>query len=437
MNRLPIGPTVALSLVVGVTAAAALVLGPFGGAQEHVITGVILLSFAFGWAMVAGLSILFTDQPQHWASAPAVLLGLTGAGLLLAAPGGDALDALGWAWPPVLLILAVSMAAGARRQLRSRALPWCVYPVIGLYALSALGGAWQTVQDFLDRREYEGKGPRVEVDGRRMYLSCRGSGSPTVVLESGLGETSAYWGWIAPRVARDTRVCVYDRAGRGRSDEAATPRDGIGVAADLHTLLARVPGPFVLVGHSSGAQYVRIFAGRYPSEVAGVVLLDPQPSEVLTRLPAFPTFYRIFRRVSALFPSLARVGVARLISHADSGGLPAEAREMRRVYSSSAHSSRSLRDEFAQLPMALEQAGAVKSLGDLPLIVVTAARDAMAGWLPLQDEMATLSRNSLHRVLPNATHSSLIEDERDALASSEAILEVVQSSRSGRALARP
>lgn len=110
---------------------------------------------------------------------------------------------------------------------------------------------------------------------------------------------------------------------------------------------------------------------------------------------------------------------------------------MRRVYSSSAHSSRSLRDEFAQLPMALEQAGAVKSLGDLPLIVVTAVREAQAGWLPLQDEMAGLSTNSLHQVLPNATHSSLIEDEHDAGASSRAIRQVVEAARTGRALARP
>lgn len=429
MNRQRIGPIVALSLAAGFAAAASLVLGPFGGAQEHVITGVALLAFASGWALLAVLSIHRTDQPQRWAVAPAALLGLTGAGLLVAAPGGDSLDALGWVWPPVLLALAVSMAAGARRQLRSRALRWCVYPVIGLYALSALGGAWQTVRDIMDRREYEGKGPLVDVEGRRMHLSCRGSGTPTVILESGLGETSAYWGWIAPMVARDTRVCVYDRAGRGRSDAAPAPRDGVGVATDLHTLLAHVPGPFVLVGHSSGAQYVRIFAGRYPSEVAGVVLLDPQPSEALTRLPSFPAFYRIFRRVSALFPSLARVGAARLVSLADSSGLPPEAREVRRVYSSSARSSRSLRDEFAQLPIALAQAGSVRSLGDLPLIVVTAARGAQEGWLPLQAEMAALSTNSLHQVLPNATHTSLIEDEHDASASSEAVRRVVESAR--------
>jgi len=156
-----------------------------------------------------------------------------------------------------------------------------------------------------------------------------------------------------------------------------------------------------------------------------------------TRLPVFPTFYRVFRRVSALFPSLARLGVARLISLADSGGLPPESRSTRRVHSSSPHSARSLRDEFSQLPIALAQAGSVRCLGDLPLIVVTAAQDAQAGWLPLQDEMSALSRNSHHRVLANATHSSLIEDEHDARISSQAIREVVASARSGKRLAKP
>jgi pimeloyl-ACP methyl ester carboxylesterase len=114
--------------------------------------------------------------------------------------------------------------------------------------------------------------------------------TPTVLLESGLGETEAYWGWISPAVASDTRVCVYDRAGRGWSDSVSVPQDGVAVATDLHTLLdrAQVPGPFVLVGHSSGAQYVRIFAGRYPEQAAGMVLLDGQPAEAFEGLPWYP-----------------------------------------------------------------------------------------------------------------------------------------------------
>lgn len=437
MNKVRVGPVVAVSLPAGCLVALGLVLGPFGGASEPVITGVILLAFAASFGALAGLSILATDQPQRWATVPAVTLGLIGASLLALEPAGPTIDSLGWIWPPFLLALSVSIYSGARRHLRSRARPIVIYPIVGVYALSALGGAYQTVSDAMDRREYALKGTMVDVKGRRMFLSCRGSGSPTVILESGLGESSAYWGWIAPKVAQETTVCAYDRAGRGGSDEASSPQDGVGVATDLYSLLARahVTGPFVLVGHSSGAQYVRIFAGRYPAEVTGVVLLDPQPAEALTRLPTFPRFYRIFRTVSALLPSLARLGVTRWITpHLSSSTLPTAAQEMQRASSSSARSARSLRDEFAQLPIALEQAGSFRSLGDVPLVVVTAARDAMPGWLPLQDTMAALSRNSLHRVLPNATHGSLIENELDAGASIQAIRDVVGSLRTGRPL---
>src|SRR6185295_13267658 len=161
-------------------------------------------------------------------------------------------------------------------------------------------------------------GQLIDVGGHRLHLLCAGSGTPTVILESGLGEGAAYWGWISTTVARDTKVCVYDRAGRGWSDSAAAAQDGIAVATDLHTLLdrGRVAGPFVLVGHSSGAEYVRIFAGRYPEQVAGMVLLDGQPAEAFESLPIFPVFYSGFRRVFALLPSLARLGVGRLLYHA-------------------------------------------------------------------------------------------------------------------------
>ena len=188
------------------------------------------------------------------------------------------------------------------------------------------------------------------------------------------------------------------------------------------------PGPFVLVGHSSGAQYIRIFAGRYPDKVAGMVLLDGQPAEAFERLPSFPAFYNGFRRISALFPSLARLGVGRLVYHAEFASLPAQARDMQRLNHSSARLYRSLRDEFAELPTSLDQARSSQNLGDRPLVVVTAARDALAGWLLLQDKMATLSTNSSHRVVPY-THDSLITDQAAAQTSVQAIRDVVNAVR--------
>lgn len=343
------------------------------------IASVVAGSLAMGFAIAGGL--LFGP--------------LGGAGHLVFAPTGETLNALGWVCPLTLLALVLWMTLQIRRHLHSWTRAWLLYPLLSICAVSALGGGYQTIRETMDRQLGEQSGSLVDVGGHRLYLSCSGNGGPTVILESGLGEKSAYWDTIAAAVSSDTKVCVYDRAGRGGSDPAPIPLDGTGVAKDFHALLAssNQSGPFVLVGHSSGALYVRIFAELYPGEVAGVVLLDGQPAEVFTRLPNFPAFYRNFRRIFAVFPSLA---------------------------------SRSFRDEFAALPTTLEQAGSTSGFGEKPLIVVSAGRDAQPGWIALQNELPQLSTNSLHRVLPNATHMSIINGE-DAIHSIQAIRDVVKT----------
>lgn len=322
---------------------------------------------------------------------------------------------------------------------RSRFRSLMVRSTLVLLTLCAAGWAYETLREAMDRRAHPAPAPLIDVGGHAMYLSCTGSGSPTVVLESGLGESSAYWGLIAQRVGQRTRVCAYDRAGRGWSETVAGPRDASAIAADLHTLLERahVAGPYVLVGHSSGAQYVRVFAGQYPNLVAGVVLLDGQPAEAFTQLPNYRSFYRWYRRVSTLFPALARVGVARLIYHgAAFGDLPEAAQDIERVNFSSTRQAQSQRDEFTELPMSLAQARAVHTLGARPLFVVTAAREAQRGWLAAQDDLAALSTNSAHLVLPDVTHMTLIEKKKGAEASSRAIGDVVDSVRRGGASLR-
>lgn len=116
-----------------------------------------------------------------------------------------------------------------------------------------------------------------EPDGRRINLACAGRGSPTVLLESGFGADSRAWRKVQPTLARTTRVCAYDRAGYGYSDPGPPPRDGGSIARDLdHALAAaRIAGPFVVVGHSAGGLYGRVFSARRPKEIAGLVLLDP------------------------------------------------------------------------------------------------------------------------------------------------------------------
>jgi pimeloyl-ACP methyl ester carboxylesterase len=115
-----------------------------------------------------------------------------------------------------------------------------VYPLFAVYALSAVGGSYQSIRELLDRRTSAAPGQLVDVGGHRLHLNCAGSGTPTVILESALGETGAYWGWISTAVARETRVCVYDRAGRGWSDSASAAQDGVAVATDLEAAEAEL-----------------------------------------------------------------------------------------------------------------------------------------------------------------------------------------------------
>src|SRR5207237_4658727 len=113
--------------------------------------------------------------------------------------------------------------------------------------------SYETIQEQADRSATAMPGHLVDVGGRRIYLHCTGSGSPTVVLVSGLAETSIYWGgWIAPAVVQNSTVCAYDRAGQGWSDPPTSPQDGVAVATALHDLQdqARSPPPDVLHGDS-------------------------------------------------------------------------------------------------------------------------------------------------------------------------------------------
>jgi pimeloyl-ACP methyl ester carboxylesterase len=114
-------------------------------------------------------------------------------------------------------------------------------------------------------------------DGRRINMRCAGHGSPTVLLEAGFGGYSQAWWRVQPEVAKLTRVCAYDRAGYGFSDPGPTPRDGAAIARDLDEALrsAGEKGPFIVVGHSAGALYARLFAVRRVKDVQGLVLLDP------------------------------------------------------------------------------------------------------------------------------------------------------------------
>jgi pimeloyl-ACP methyl ester carboxylesterase len=401
---------IAGSLIGGLVSAAALVASPLSDGTESAVTGSLLLGFTIGWALIALLTTRFSDRAERWALVPAATMAVSGTALLALAPGDETMATLGWIWPPLVIALVVWMVVQVRRQPRSRARSLLLYPVFGVLALGATGCSYETVLNASEGPAGLGTGQRlVDVGGHRLALRCTGTGSPTVVLEPGLGESSRAMGrLIAPSVARTTRVCVYDQAGHGMSDEA--PEDKADAARDLHELLERgnVPGPYVVAGHSLGGIHALNYARRYPSEVAGVVLVD-------SMFPQRSSMFEGADPVLDVLPSIARTGIARLLFDPKDGEPTAQTRAF-------------VRDAKA-MPRQLNEAAKLKSLGSRPLGVVTAAAGSHADWAADQDALAKLSTKSIHRTIPGSTHGSLIQDEAHAAESSRAIRDIVEAVR--------
>jgi pimeloyl-ACP methyl ester carboxylesterase len=136
---------------------------------------------------------------------------------------------------------------------------------------------YQNISAARDRRRFPPLGRIVDVDGTRLHVYEQGQGSPVVILESGIGASSLSWANVQPGIAAFTRVISYDRAGLGWSACPRVPRSVPAMVDELGSLLARVNAapPYVLVGHSFGGLLVRAYAGLYPREVSGLVLVDP------------------------------------------------------------------------------------------------------------------------------------------------------------------
>src|SRR5215207_4765289 len=156
-----------------------------------------------------------------------------------------------------------------------RLLRWTARGLGGLVALcflvAAAGFTYQTIATEQDKAAYPPPGQLVDVGGHRLHIQCVGTGSPTVITESGLGGTSLDWSLVQPAVAQTTRICSYDRAGWGWSDPGPSPRTSGRIVEELRSLLAAagIAGPYVLVGHSVGGLHAQLFASRYAPEWRG------------------------------------------------------------------------------------------------------------------------------------------------------------------------
>ncbi|MGY1664879.1 alpha/beta fold hydrolase [Geodermatophilus sp. SYSU D00696] len=209
-------------------------------------------------------------------------------------------------------------------------------------------------------------------------------------------------------------------------------QDGLQAAADLHTLLGHAGehGPYVLVGHSIGGDYAMTYAARYPEQVAGMVLLDATSPYTVgdDAAHAGPP------SAVALLPSLARLGIGRLLPTSFWSALPDPAAAQVQAFAASPRGGRNMVNEVATLPALLTQARALTTPGSTPLVVLTAAgHDEDPAWAAAHDRMAGLSTNSSHR-FAGATHAGLMEEESGAALSVRAIADVVQATRTGSPL---
>jgi len=316
---------------------------------------------------------------------------------------------------------------------------------VALLLIAVSGFSYEQIGQWQDQHHRFRIGRGVDIGGRTLNIDCAGDGSPAVILESGGGGYGGYgWRVVQSEVSKFTRVCWYDRAGEGWSDPAPTTRNSATIVHDLHELLQRAPvvGPYVLVGHSVGGNYVRIFTARFPAEVAGAVLVDSshpeqrEPAIMLSPVNRIPTFAR--RLLCFAMPLMGRFGIIRILMRNQPVYVPpqfsseenAAARAMRnqRVKAIETEAAQGCAatdgglihtDRGSGDPEVDQAARTAGNLGDRPLVVLTAGQywkpdDPTAArevaqfheiWMhQLQPELARLSTDGKQIIVENSDH---------------------------------
>jgi pimeloyl-ACP methyl ester carboxylesterase len=312
---------------------------------------------------------------------------------------------------------------------------------------------------------YETPGTLAKIPGGpTIHIKCMGAGAPTVVLTAGSGDWGAGWRTIQPEIAKTTRVCAWDRPGFGFSSGSARPQTVLNTVAVLEAALriARVDGPYVVVGHSRGSYESLLFKDRNPRAVVGMVLVDPSiPDQTRRFAAAAPDVGKYFEPMTARESD--RLG--RCIGAAKSGRLKPGSRDPDGCLFSPPSYPRALRQALARRNADPLRPTAVKSwtdhgveddslviranrnYGDMPLIVLTAMKDQNppgmpqsaedelpaqhAEWVRGHDALAALSRRGVNRLVADSSHYIQYDQPKAVI---DAIEEVVRAARSAPAV---
>lgn len=254
--------------------------------------------------------------------------------------------------------------------------------------------------------EYKPPGKYTLMFGtHRMYFHCIGEGTPTVVIEPGIGDTLANWLPVQEKLAPHTRTCVYDRAGNGLSDPGAGPRTVALISLELYVMLkqARIEGPYIIVGHSFGGYVAQYFASRFPDDTAGVVLVDSSHPEQVERLaeldhledaPKVTVGGYKFEDESLLTPA------QKLWKHlnAQRKSVWTQMDELG-SFADSASEVDGINNLFPSIPLA------VISRGKSQLPVIPGGRSLEVEWQDMQKDLTTLSDQSWQVIVAKSGHS--------------------------------
>jgi pimeloyl-ACP methyl ester carboxylesterase len=288
-------------------------------------------------------------------------------------------------------------------------------------------------------------------DGRAMNVYCLGSGSPTVVLDAGLGDSAVIWRKVHSQLAKKSRVCAFDRAGSGFSDPGPLPRDAVHIAQDMKALFAAadLEPPYVLVGHSLGGLNVRYYADMHLEEVAGMVLVEPatehQDKRIVKVLPAMSALFEQQRAImQACLDRLEGKGkpdpqLEEFCKDQPSPDLPAAANAAAAALNAKPYHLRMLLSELdGVLGASSDQvAAARRSYGAIPLIVLTGGAPVFPGLSTsdrdklldiikqMHGELAALSTRGVDRIVPGSGHYVQIDKPQAVIdAVSEVLAEV-------------